>query len=127
MEEEKKTRSEQLPVIFAFITIFDIIYKVPSVHYLVTVDTDPLHCISPVKLTIRRYYLYKILLLFSSNVSLPLQFWRWHIMLLARAYHFFTNDIACDIMRLKTYGVNMVHLMQDNSQITSIQTVNSNK
>jgi hypothetical protein len=29
-------------------------------------------------------------------------------------------------MRLKTYGVNIVHLMQDNSQIISIQTVNSN-
>src|SRR5918994_4099680 len=65
--------------------------------------------------------LYKILPLFSNNVSLPLQFWRWHIMLLVRPYHFFRN-----IMRLKTYGVNIVHLMQENSQIISIQTLNSN-
>ena len=48
-------------------------------------------------------------------------------MFLVRAYHLFTNDIACDIMRLKTYSVKVVHLIQDNSQIISIQTVNSNK
>jgi hypothetical protein len=36
-------------------------------------------------------------------------------------YRSFTSDIACDIMRLKAYGANVLHLMQDNSQTISIQ------
>jgi hypothetical protein len=52
---------------------------------------------------------------------------RYRLKLLVRMYRFFTSDIACDIKRLKGYNVNIVHLMQDNSQTISIQFMDNNE